>query len=72
MKITRRLLVEKLEELLTDEFDSSELVYETDEELFNRIVQVTQYYKQRYEELEDEYNELMYLTSEKKAITHKI
>jgi hypothetical protein len=66
MKITRRFLVEKLEELLTDEFDSSELVYETDEELFNRILQVVQYYKQRYEQLEDEYNELMYLTSEKK------
>jgi hypothetical protein len=37
MKITRRLLVEKLKELLADEFDSSQLVYETDKELFNRI-----------------------------------
>lgn len=46
--ITRRYLVEKLEELLTDEFDSSELVYLTDEELIYKIIEVAQYYQNEY------------------------
>ena len=43
--ITRRFLVETLENLLTDEFDSSELVYETDEALIMRIIECAEYYK---------------------------
>jgi len=40
----RRDLVEALEILLTDEYDSSELVYLTDEELVERIVNAAYYY----------------------------
>jgi len=46
--ITRRYLVETLEELLTDEFDSSELVYLTDEELIYRIISSAEWYKEQY------------------------
>ena len=46
--MTRRELVEHLEVLLSDEFDSSELVYETEEELIQRIVNVALYYRDRY------------------------
>jgi hypothetical protein len=46
--ITRRYLVETLEELLTDEFDSSELVYLTDEELIYRIILSAEWYKEQY------------------------
>jgi hypothetical protein len=48
LKLNRKLLVETLEDLLTDEFDSSELVYETDEQLIIRIIEAAQYYKQEY------------------------
>lgn len=44
----RRFLVETLEDLLTDEFDSSELVYDTDEELVMRIIYAAQYYQRQY------------------------
>lgn len=40
----RRELVEALEILLTDEYDSSELVYLTDEELVERIINAAYYY----------------------------
>lgn len=43
--ISRRFLVEALEELLTDEFDSSELVYEDDNELIIRIIEAAKYYQ---------------------------
>lgn len=43
-KMTRRDLVEALEILLTDEYDSSELVYLTDDELIERIVNAAYYY----------------------------
>ena len=46
--LTRRFLVEKLENLLTDEFDSSELVYLTDEELIYRIIDVAEFYQDEY------------------------
>ena len=46
--MTRRELVEHLEALLTDEFDSSELVYETDEQLIKRIIDAAYYYQQQY------------------------
>lgn len=46
--ITRRFLVETLEELQSDEFDSSELVYLTDEELIYQIISCAQYYKEQY------------------------
>ena len=47
-KITRRYLVETLETLLTDEFESSELVYLTDEELIYKIIEVAEYYQNQY------------------------
>jgi hypothetical protein len=43
--MNRRKLVEALEELLSDEFDSSELVYLTDEELVNAIIEAGLFYK---------------------------
>ena len=46
--ITRRYLVETLEELLTDEFDSSDLVYLTDEELIYRIISSAEWYNEQY------------------------
>lgn len=58
MKIERRFLVETLEDLLSDEFDSSELVYETDEQLIDRIIHVAHYYMDKYNELHDEIIEL--------------
>lgn len=51
--LTRRFLVEKLEELLSDEFDSSELVYETDEQLIMRIIEAAEYYKHEYNNSDD-------------------
>lgn len=48
LSLDRRFLVETLEELLTDEFDSSELVYLTDEELVVRIIDAAEYYQHEY------------------------
>jgi hypothetical protein len=47
-KISRRYLVEKLESLQTDEFDSSNLVYLTDEELIYKIIETAEYYQNEY------------------------
>jgi hypothetical protein len=47
-KISRRYLVEKLESLQTDEYDSSELVYLTDEELIYKIIETAEYYQNEY------------------------
>jgi hypothetical protein len=47
-KISRRFLVEKLEALQTDEFDSSELVYLTEEELIYKIIETAEYYQNEY------------------------
>lgn len=44
--LDRRFLVEVLEELLSDEFDSSELVYAETDELVIRIIQAAEYYKE--------------------------
>ena len=49
--ITRRHLVETLENLLSDEFDSSELVYETEEQLIYRIIECALYYKENANQL---------------------
>lgn len=46
--LTRHFLVQTLENLLTDEFDSSELVYLTDEELIYRIIDVAEFYQNEY------------------------
>ena len=46
--ISRRFLVEKLEALQTDEFDSSELVYLTDEELIYKIIETAEFYQNKY------------------------
>lgn len=50
ISITRRYLIETLEELLTDKFDSSELVYLTDEELIYQIIDCAYEYKKYYNE----------------------
>jgi hypothetical protein len=47
-KISRHYLVETLKDLLTDEFDSSELVYLTDEELIYKIIEVAEFYQNEY------------------------
>lgn len=44
----RKYLVETLEELLSDEFDSSELVYLTDEELIQKIIESALWYKNEF------------------------
>lgn len=44
----RRYLVETLEELLSDEFDSSELVYLTNEELVFKIIESALWYKKEF------------------------
>ena len=44
----RRELIEELEELLSDEFDSSELVYLTKKELIKILISTAKFYK--YEE----------------------
>jgi hypothetical protein len=43
--LNRRFLVETLENLLTDEFDSSELVHLTNDELVLRIIEAAEFYK---------------------------
>lgn len=50
ISITRKYLVETLEELLTDEFDSTELVYLSDEELVYQIIDCAYEYKKHYNE----------------------
>jgi hypothetical protein len=47
--ITRKELVEYLEELLSDEFDSSELVYETDNQLIRRMRDAAFFYKDKWD-----------------------
>ena len=44
-EISRRDLVEALEQLFLDEFDSSELVYLTEEELIRCIINAANFYK---------------------------
>lgn len=44
----RRELIQELEELLSDEFDSSELVYLTKKELIRILISTAKFYK--YEE----------------------
>ncbi|NDG30672.1 hypothetical protein EB118_11445 [bacterium] len=43
--LTRKDLVITLEDLLSDEFDSSELVYLTEEELISAIINAALFYK---------------------------
>tara|TARA_R110000868_G_scaffold105830_6_gene290585 strand:+ start:547 stop:705 length:159 start_codon:yes stop_codon:yes gene_type:complete len=45
-EISRRDLVEVLEVLLSDEFDSSELVYLTEDELIRSIITTAIFYKE--------------------------
>jgi hypothetical protein len=52
-KLTRRFLVETLESLLSDEFDSSELVYLTDEELIHTIIHSAEWYKNEYNNIDN-------------------
>jgi hypothetical protein len=49
----RRDLVEALEILLSDEFDSHELVYLTDDELIERIVNAAYYYMDNFNNQRD-------------------
>jgi hypothetical protein len=46
--IDRRFLVETLEVLLTDEYDSSEVVYMTEDEIIMRIIEAAEYYKYQF------------------------
>ena len=46
--MTRRYLVNKLRSLLTDEYEPSELVYCTDDELVQKIIEVAEYYQQEF------------------------
>ena len=48
MALERKFLVETLEELLTDEFDSSELVYLTDDQLICKIIESAYWYQNEY------------------------
>lgn len=50
INLDRKFLVEALEELLSDEFDSSELVYNSDEELILRIISAAKWYQKQYNE----------------------
>lgn len=50
LEIERKYLVETLEDLLSDEFDSSELVYETEAQLIERIIQAAYYYQREVNE----------------------
>ena len=47
--ISRRELIESLEDLLSDEFDSSELVYETDNQLIRRMRDAAYFYKDKWD-----------------------
>ncbi len=47
--LNRRFLVETLENLLTDEFDSSELIYLTDDELVLRIIEAAEFYQSEWD-----------------------
>jgi len=49
----RRDLVEALEILLADEYDSSELVYLTDDELIERIINAAYYYMDNFNNPKD-------------------
>jgi hypothetical protein len=50
--MNRRKLVETLENLLTDEYDSSEIVYLTDEEIMQKICDAANWYMIEYNKLE--------------------
>ena len=52
-EISRRDLVEALEVLLSDEFDSSELVYLTEEDLIRAIMNAAIFYKEDFNRIED-------------------
>ena len=46
-EIDRRFLVEALEELQSDEYDSSEAVYLTEEELVLQLIEAGKYWQRR-------------------------
>lgn len=48
---TRKELVEILEDLLGDEFKSSEIVYLTDAELIQSIIDAAIYFRDQYNEI---------------------
>jgi len=52
-EISRRDLVEALEELLSDEFASSEIVYLTEEDLIRAIMNAAIFYKEEFNRIED-------------------
>ena len=49
LDMTRRDMLDILFNLAEDEFDSSELVYETDAQILNRIIDCAIYYKDAYD-----------------------
>ena len=43
--LSRRHLVQTLEELLSDEFEPNEIMYQTEQELMSRVIEAAFYYK---------------------------
>jgi hypothetical protein len=52
-KLTRKFLVDKAKELLSDEFDSDQLVYLTDEELIHTIIHSAEWYQNEYNNIDN-------------------
>ena len=49
--LDRRFLIDKLKLLLSDEFDTAELVYENESTLIMRIIYAAEYYMDQYNEI---------------------
>jgi len=52
-KLTRKLLVDTLKDLVSDEYDSDELVYLTEEQLIEAIIYSAQWYKNEYNNIDN-------------------
>lgn len=52
-KLTRKFLVDKLKDLVSDEYDSDQLVYLTEEELIEAIIYSAEWYKNEYNNIDN-------------------
>ena len=52
-KLTRKFLVEKLKGLLSDEYNSDEVVYMTNEELIEAIIHSAEWYQNEYNNIDN-------------------
>ena len=52
-KLTRKFLVDKLKGLLSDEFDSDQVTYMTNEELIEAIIHSAEWYQNEYNNIEN-------------------